>query len=145
MFETLYSRLRLTDCEANDLVPSNAKVKEAWSYASVSCTGTPDNCPEGLRKIKNLSQVNPLNAELNPICCLLALLGAQHFLHVTRIRVKSLTLRLLMSYIYIYVYIYMHSFIHSFISIQPLGRFSRNQNPFRRPVWLWHTAFWASS
>ena len=35
--------------------------------------------------------------------------------------------------------------IHSFISIQPLGRFSRNQNPVRRPVWLWHTASWASS
>jgi len=31
---------------------------------------------------------------------LLALLGAHHFLHVSRIRVKSLTLRLLMSYIY---------------------------------------------
>ena len=42
---------------------------------------------------------NPLNPELNPICCLLALL-AHHFLHVSRIRVKSLTLRLLMSYIY---------------------------------------------
>ena len=43
---------------------------------------------------------NPLNPELNPICYLLALLGAHHFLHVSRIRVKSLTLRLLMSYIY---------------------------------------------
>jgi len=43
---------------------------------------------------------NPLKAELNPICYLLALLGAHHFLHVSRIRVKSLTLRLLMSYIY---------------------------------------------
>ena len=42
---------------------------------------------------------NPLNAELNPICYLLALL-AHHFLHVSRIRVKALTLRLLMSYIY---------------------------------------------
>ena len=47
---------------------------------------------------------NPLNAELNPICNLLALLGAHHFLHVSWIRVKSLTLRLLMSYIYIYIY-----------------------------------------
>ena len=46
--------------------------------------------------------VNPLNAELNSICYLLALLGAHHFLHVSRIRVKSLTLGLLMSYIYIY-------------------------------------------
>jgi len=42
---------------------------------------------------------NPLNPELNPICYLLALL-AHHFLHVSGIRVKSLTLRLLMSYIY---------------------------------------------
>ena len=46
------------------------------------------------------TRVNPLNPELNPICYLLALLGAHHFLHVNRIRVKSLTLRLLMSYIY---------------------------------------------
>ena len=50
--------------------------------------------------------INPLNAELNPICYLLALLEAHHFLHVSRIRVTSLTLRLLMSYIYIYIYIY---------------------------------------
>ena len=48
--------------------------------------------------------VNPLNAELNPIRYLLALLGAHHFLHVSRIRVKSLTVRLLMSYTYIYIY-----------------------------------------
>ena len=48
--------------------------------------------------------LNPLNAELNPICYLLAFLGAHHFLHVSRIRVKSLTLRQLMSYIYIYIY-----------------------------------------
>jgi len=45
---------------------------------------------------------NPLNPKLNPICYLLALLGAHHFLHVSRIRVKSLTFRLLMSYIYIW-------------------------------------------
>ena len=44
---------------------------------------------------------NPLKPELNPICYLLALL-AHHFLHVSRIRVKSLTIRLLMSYIYIW-------------------------------------------
>ena len=46
-----------------------------------------------------LQYVNPLNPELNPICFLLALL-AHHFLHVSRIRVKSLILRVLMSYIY---------------------------------------------
>jgi len=30
--------------------------------------------------------INPLNAELNPICHLLALLGAHHIIHVGRIR-----------------------------------------------------------
>ena len=32
---------------------------------------------------------NPLNAELNPICQLLALLGAHHILHVSSLRVNS--------------------------------------------------------
>jgi hypothetical protein len=32
--------------------------------------------------------VNPLDAQLNPICYLLALLGAHHIVHVNRIRVK---------------------------------------------------------
>ena len=47
--------------------------------------------------------IYPLKPKLNPICYLLALLGAHHFLHVSRIRVKSLTFRRLMSYIYIYM------------------------------------------
>ena len=47
-----------------------------------------------------IHEINPLNPELNSICYLLALLGAHHFLHVGRIRVKSLTLRRLMSYIW---------------------------------------------
>jgi hypothetical protein len=38
----------------------------------------------------SLLRINPLNAELNPICHLLALLGAHHILHVSRIRVKGL-------------------------------------------------------
>jgi hypothetical protein len=33
--------------------------------------------------------INPLNAELNPICHLLALLGAHHILHVSRIKVNA--------------------------------------------------------
>ena len=49
-----------------------------------------------------INYFNPLNPELNPIYYLLALLGVHHFLHVSRIRVKLLTLGLLMSYIYIY-------------------------------------------
>ena len=62
--------------------------------------------------ICGIKGINTLNPELNPTCYLLALLGAHHFLHVSRIRVKSLTFRRLMSYIYIYTYIYMeHPFL----------------------------------
>ena len=38
---------------------------------------------------ESLCHINPLNAKLNPICHLLALFGAHHILHVSRIRVKS--------------------------------------------------------
>ena len=37
---------------------------------------------------KNSYMFNPLNAKLNPICHLLALLGAHHILHVNGVRVK---------------------------------------------------------
>jgi len=36
------------------------------------------------------SAFNPLNAKSNPICHLLALLGAHHILHVSGLRVKGL-------------------------------------------------------
>jgi len=54
-------------------------------------------CNQYLAKLQQVFQmqllviqftINPLNAELNPICHLLALLGAHHILHVSRIRVK---------------------------------------------------------
>ena len=76
-------------------------------HCNSGCTNVPQRYD-----IRILSALfNPLNAELNPICYLMALL-VHHFLHVSRIRAKSLTLRLLMSYIYIYIYIYMdHLFL----------------------------------
>ena len=40
--------------------------------------------------VHTINMINPLNPELNPICYLLALL-AHHFLHVSRIRVKTLS------------------------------------------------------
>jgi hypothetical protein len=33
--------------------------------------------------------LNPLNAQLNPICHQLALLGAHHILHISRVRVTN--------------------------------------------------------
>jgi len=35
-----------------------------------------------------LQSVNPLNAELNPICHLRALLGTHHILHISKLRVS---------------------------------------------------------
>jgi len=35
------------------------------------------------------AHINPLNAELNPVCHLLALLGARHILHISGLRVKD--------------------------------------------------------
>jgi hypothetical protein len=44
-----------------------------------------------LVRIKNVTDsfINPLNAELNPIRHLLALVGARHIVHVSRIRVNA--------------------------------------------------------
>jgi hypothetical protein len=69
-------------------------------YVSILCSYVIlSACYLNLSKVPIKAVFNPLNAELNPICYLLALL-AHHFLHVNRIRVKSLNLRLLMSYTY---------------------------------------------
>ena len=65
---------------------------------------TPLHTPRGtgIVQVSHMAdtEINPLKSKLNPICYLLALLGADHFLHVSRIRVKLLNFRLLMSYIY---------------------------------------------
>ena len=67
-----------------------------------SCSFIQNGAMEAHRGVEanTLHILNPLNPELNSICYLLTLLGAHHFLHVSRIRVKFLTFRLLMSYIY---------------------------------------------
>jgi hypothetical protein len=48
-----------------------------WSYSNP----TPPH-------LKERFFINPLNAELNPNGHLLAMVGAHHFVHVSRIRVK---------------------------------------------------------
>jgi len=49
--------------------------------------------PEGKRPLGRPRRrwqcnINPLNSELNPICHLMALLGAHHILHISGVRVK---------------------------------------------------------
>jgi hypothetical protein len=46
---------------------------------------------EDVTKLSINAVLNPLNAELNPICHLLALLGAHHILHVSSLMVKYKT------------------------------------------------------
>jgi len=70
------------------------------TYVTTACTPAGGRLEDKNKNCKKSVQVNPLKPELNSICHLLALLGAHHFLHVSRIRVKLLTFRLLMSYIY---------------------------------------------
>jgi len=57
--------------------------------------------------------INTLNVQLNSICHLLSLLGVHHIIHVSRLRVKSLTLRFLMSHTHIYIYVYIYIYIWS--------------------------------
>jgi len=97
---TLKSRFDLNaPCNNNN---STTNIKNGSRGGAVGC-GTALQARRSRVPLPNISLehfINPLNPELNPICYLLALLGAYHFLHVNRIRVKSLTLRLLMSYIH---------------------------------------------
>ena len=94
--------------QANDIV-TQAKVLEVSNFLNISGSNlemfvvssmlATSHCCLQFFALLMFENVNPLNPELNPICYLLALL-AHHFLHVSRIRVKVLTFRLLMSYIY---------------------------------------------
>ena len=66
-------------CKADLLLVPGAESQNAYRYTT----------PPPRRQIRVHNDVlNPLNAELNPICHLMALLGAHHILHVGRIRVK---------------------------------------------------------
>ena len=76
---------------------------QVWMRLRLIQTCTPNGHLYRVTYIRcRIDTINPLKPELNPICYLLALLGAHHFLHVSRIRVTLLTFRLLMSYIYIW-------------------------------------------
>ena len=45
-------------------------------------------CGDSMGMTVPFTAINPLNAELNPFCHLLAFLGAHHILHVSGIRVN---------------------------------------------------------
>jgi len=81
-------------------IPRSQHKNCAQALRGTESTLASPNVDEPMSLPTFLREFNPLKPELNPICYLLALLGAHHFLHVSRIRVKLLTFRLLMSYVY---------------------------------------------
>jgi len=96
---------------SGDTVANILEISGEWRHKDSVLHKPPEKKWHGVKSgDRGGHRIKPLNPELNPICYLLALL-AQHFFHVSRIMVKSSTLRLLMSYIYIYeayIYIYIY-------------------------------------
>jgi len=69
---------------------SSDDFENEWSYDSIPTYAFVVCCAYGLTLSYSILPfyINPLNVELNPIWHLLALLGAHHIFHVSRIRVK---------------------------------------------------------
>ena len=72
--------------------------------------------------VKKVVGINPLNAKLNPICHLLALIGAHHILHVSGVRVKR-SFRNFSSSFTKSTYSYMFNLVH--LALRP---FSLDEN-----------------
>ena len=68
---------------------------------------------QSLYRQRQKNVFNPLKAELNPICHLLALLGAHHIFHVSRIRVNY---NLKISRKIIYILFIMHTKLHKIVT-----------------------------
>ena len=101
------------ECEGDHSLPCTAEVKHEWSFASLPpiCLHHVDGEDFTSVALKmgvafqnryflvvNIA-ISPLNAELNPICLLLALLRAHPILHVSRIRIKWLLVKTHLVYI----------------------------------------------
>jgi len=87
--------LRSTDDKPPHYAACSIPLLPRSSLAQISSSVPSAHVPPSMCDIlisnsrKNHTRFNPLNAELNPICHLLALLGAHTILHISRIRVKS--------------------------------------------------------
>jgi hypothetical protein len=71
------------------ICPENSSFIKIWQVYRVLCTKSSAHIWQYLAEFFLGWQIfNPLNAELSPICHLLALFGAHHIFHVSTIRVK---------------------------------------------------------
>jgi hypothetical protein len=83
-------------------------------------------------KLRFRDSLNPLNTKLNPICHLLALLGVNYFLHVSRIRVNIL------------VYVQQDAKLHSLFYLETALRVSGGTSTHhqeRKQLTLQHLVF----
>jgi len=70
-------------------------------YHKTACPSLPEDEHLDVRNMKTVYlnyNINPLNAKLNPICHSLALLGAHHIPHLSRIRVNVRSVHFVGSY-----------------------------------------------
>jgi len=93
-------KLAVQECALNichylhSLITHSTCLYEFLQYQKLSLNATfSPQCSERLRSLMSL--FNPLDVKLNPICHLLALLGAHRILHVSRVRVNGSWKRLL--------------------------------------------------
>jgi len=69
-FTAYTNKIHTIDISQTPLTPPRLKTQDIWDLTMCHW-------------------INPLNAELNPICHLLALLGAHHIFHVSGLRVNG--------------------------------------------------------
>jgi len=78
---TTTTRKELMKCVISDI--------EIWIYGTDRRAVDHSTLLKEIQTSAKLCKLNPLNAELKPICHLLALQGAHHILHLSRIRVNT--------------------------------------------------------
>ena len=85
----LLNKISGSNCVSMKLTFTNGVINPITLHDEIN----PITLHDEINPITLHDEINPLKPELNPIFYLLALLGAHHFFHVSRIRVKLLTLR----------------------------------------------------
>ena len=72
------------------LLPGHITLVERTAVSTEEAVWAPGSgsAVQGQGVFLTLLGINPLNTGLNPICHLVALLGARHILHVRRVRVN---------------------------------------------------------
>jgi len=92
------------------------------------------------------AEINPLNAELNPICHLLALLGAHHIFHFSGLRVNTSIYAVTVSYPLCFVIFYNfvtescvihYSECHEGSPCVSIGQWKRSLAHYWPRHWLW--------